>query len=281
MCNEKKRYLCILGMKDFLDNITHEVCRVARLAGEFISRSRVDFSPQRVEYKGEQNLVSYVDKEAERLILSELAKLLPEAKVLSEEGFSQLLSPLGDEYLWVVDPLDGTANFVHSMPPYCVSIALLKGREVLVGVIYEVTRDECFWAHKLSGCYLNGKQIRVSDVQRVQDSMVITGMAYNTPGGEESFLRAFSYFNVHTNGTRRIGSAAANLAYVAAGRAECFFQRGLSEWDVAAGVLLVERAGGIVCDYSGGDDVIFGREIIATNNNTNNKFVEIICENSF
>ncbi len=273
-------------MRIELKNITEQVCEVARRAGGFIAQQRKVFSAGSVEYKGEQNLVSYVDRVAEAMIVEELQGVLPGAGIIAEEGYSdfQQLRAEGEcgAYRWIIDPLDGTTNFIHGMPPYCVSIALVEGDEdVVVAVIYEVSRDECFSAYKGGECWLNGEVVRVSEVSEVRQSLVITGAVYDAPQGEDSFQRAFNYFNTHTNGTRRLGSAAANMAYVAAGRAECFFQRGLSPWDVAAGVLLVRCAGGAVTNYSGGSECVFAKEIIATNNIIHNKFVEIICENSF
>ncbi len=268
-------------MVEFFEKISYRVADIAALAAQYIANERTSFSSSDIEHKGRQNLVSYVDKEAERLIVSGLMELIPEAKFLGEESTDGSVEGNAEgSYLWVIDPLDGTANFIHSMPPYCVSIALMYGSEVVVGVIYEVTRSECFRAFKGGGAYLNDKRISVSEVSEIEDSLVITGVSYDERG-TDSFERAFRYFNSNSNGTRRIGSAAANLAYVAAGRAECFFQRGLSPWDVAAGVLLIECAGGVVTDYSAGDNVVFGREVIATNKNSYNKFFNVICNEQF
>ncbi len=268
-------------MKHDLENICRELCAVAREAGDFIARNRETFDSSRIEHKGAQNLVSYVDKGAEELIIKRLKEILPEAKFLAEESSKETLSenPEG-EYLWVIDPLDGTTNFIHSLPPYCVSLALMCGSEVVVGVIYEVTRDECFSTYKDAPVLLNGKEVGVSDVEEVVDSLVITGVAY-TQRGADNFERAFEYFNRNSNGTRRIGSAAANLAFVAVGRAECFFQCGLEAWDVAAGVLLVKNGGGVVVDYDGGENYVFGRSVIATNNKSHKKFYSIICDKLF
>lgn len=263
------------------ENICSKVCEVARCAGDFIERERETFDSSKIEYKGAQNLVSYVDKGAEKLIIERLKEIMPEANFLAEESTKETVreNPEGS-YLWVIDPLDGTTNFIHALPPYCVSLALMCGSEVVVAVIYEVTRKECFSTYKDAPTLLNGKEVRVSSVEEVENSLVITGVAYSERG-TDSFEKAFSYFNNNTNGTRRMGSAAANLAYVAAGRAECFFQRGLEAWDVAAGVLLVKNAGGVVVDYDGGSDCVFGRSVVATNKNSHKKFYSIICENLY
>ncbi len=272
-----------MAMEKNFEKICKEVCEVARRAGQYIAEERKNFTLDKIEYKGHQNLVSYVDKSAERLIIEQLSAIVPEAKILAEESAADnsQFTIHNSQLLWVIDPLDGTTNFMHSMPPYCVSIALMQGSEVVVGVIYEITQKECFYAWKGSDCYLNGEVIRVSEIGEVSKSLVITGVAYNMDEGVERFNRAFDYFNRNSNGTRRIGSAAADLAYVAAGRAECFFQWNLSPWDVAAGALLVERAGGVVVDYNGGEEYIFGRSIISTNKNSHKQFFNILCENLF
>ncbi len=268
-------------MKEFFEKIRKEVVQVAREAGSFIARERKTFQSSSIEHKGTQNLVSYVDKGAEKLIIARLKDILPEAAILAEESYKgEKFENKEGGYLWVIDPLDGTTNFIHDMPPYCVSIALMQGSEVVVGVIYEITRDECFSASRGSHTILNDREVSVSEVGEITDSLVITGVAYSERG-VDNFEKAFKFFNKNSNGTRRIGSAATNLAYVAAGRAECFFQKGLSPWDVAAGVLLVEMAGGVVVDYNNGRNFVFGESVIATNKNSHNNFYSTICENLF
>lgn len=258
-------------MKTF-EQITMEVCKAARRAGAFIAKERQVFSPEMVELKGRQNLVSYVDKQAEQMIVEDLNRILPGAAIIGEEG----TNTQGNEYCWIIDPLDGTTNFVHGMPPYCVSIALTHGKEVVVGVVFEITIGECFYAWQGSKAYLNGNEIHVSGETSVENSLLITGLAYNVDQIRERFNELFDYFNRNSHGARRLGSAATDLVYVAAGRAECFYQANLSPWDVAAGALIVQRAGGCVTDFSGEDNYIFGREIIATNRIMHNIFLEII-----
>lgn len=259
-------------MKTF-EEICSDVCETARRAGAFIAEQRLTFTPSMVELKGRQNLVSYVDKQAEKMIVADLQQIVPEASIIGEEGTSKK----GNEYCWIIDPLDGTTNFVHGMPPYCVSIALAKGKEIVVGVIFEITVGECFYAWKGSKAYVNGREIHVSHEIDLDSSLVITGLAYNMDDAREKFNELFDFFNYKTHGARRLGSAAADLAYVAAGRAECFYQVNLSPWDVAAGALIVQQAGGTVTDFSAGNDYVFGREIIATNSKMHETFLEIIA----
>lgn len=247
--------------------ICDAVCGIAKEAGEFIAAEQKGFTADRIEVKGRHNFVSDVDKRAEQLIVSALSDLMPEAAFIAEEGSGRV-----DEtarYQWIVDPLDGTTNFLHGMPPYAVCIALMdmEDRKVKVGVVYEVTLRECFYAWEGGGAaFLNGEPIRVSETSEVEDALVITGMAYGL--GEDMirhFVRTFDYFNRNCHGARRLGSAAADLIYVACGRAEAFYQLNLSPWDVAAGAFIVEQAGGRVTDFKGGDDYVFGRSVLATN----------------
>lgn len=251
---------------------------VAREAGAYIAEQRKVFSVEKIEYKGDQNLVSYVDKTSEELIVDRLQKIVPEAIFLAEEAHNNESTIDQNALMWVIDPLDGTTNFMHGLPPYAVSIALMDGGRPVVGVVYEITARECFSAVRGGACYLNGEVIRVSEIDKVTFSLVITGLAHDRNGIIENHNRAFDYFNRHSNGTRRLGSAATDLAYIAAGRAECFFQQNLAPWDVAAGALLVECAGGVVRDYADGSNYIFGRSIIATNEKANKEFYKILCE---
>lgn len=255
-----------MGQPDWKE-ICDAVCRIARKAGDFIARERKGFTADRIQVKGRQNFVSDVDKGAEELIVGALSELLPEAGFIAEEGSGKLDS--GARYQWIVDPLDGTTNFLHGMPPYAVSIGLWDAgaRQMRVGVIYEVTLQECFatW-DGAPGAFLNGEPIRVSEVEEVKDALVITGLAYTlSEETRQHFKESFDYFNRFSHGARRLGSAAADLVYVACGRAEAFYQIGLSPWDVAAGAFIVKQAGGRVTDFRRGDDFIFGKSLIATN----------------
>lgn len=246
--------------------ICRSVCEVARKAGEFIRLSRADFDLTKVEHKGTFDLVSYVDKGAEKIVVEGLKGLIDGASFLTEEGTVEQGGVTEGGYLWVIDPLDGTTNFVHGFSPYCVSIGLMCGQEVVVGVVYEVTKDECFSAFKGGDALLNGTKISVSEVVQVKDSLVVAGFAHKlTDGQYQKSVDTFDLFNRNTHGVRRTGSAAANLVDIAAGRAEVFYQVGLSPWDVAAGVLIVQLAGGRVVDFNGGDQYVFGREVVASN----------------
>ena len=241
------------------------VRQIADEAAAYIAAERKRFTTDKVEVKGTHNFVSYVDKGAEKMIIAALEKLLPEAGFIAEEGSGR--SDDHAPYQWIIDPLDGTTNFVHGLPPYAVSIALwdTQARETVIGVVHEVTLRECFYTWKgAAGAFLNGEAVRVSEVADVDDALVLTGLAY---GLDESVVRhfenSFAYFNRHSHGARRLGSAATDLVYVACGRADAFYHINLSPWDVAAGAFIVRQAGGCVTDFAGGDDYVFGRSVVA------------------
>lgn len=245
-----------------LETLTKKVEQTARNAGKFILTERLKFSTKQVEVKGHNDFVSYVDKGAEKLIVEELKEILPIAGFITEEGTEQRdENPLK----WVIDPLDGTTNFIHGVPCFAVSIALLHEKEPLVGVVYEINQDEMFSAWKNGGAYLNGLPMAVSRVETVKDSLLGTGFPYYDYHLMEKYLELFKHLMQNSHGLRRPGSAATDLAYTAAGRFDGFYEYSLSPWDVAAGILLVQEAGGIVTDFSGGGDAIFTKEIVAAN----------------
>jgi myo-inositol-1(or 4)-monophosphatase len=185
---------------------------------------------------------------------------MQEAGFIAEEDTE---AERAEEYNWVIDPLDGTTNFMHGLRMYCVSIALLKKNEPILGVVYEINNDECFYAIKGGKAFLNRKPISISKVTEFQDGLYITGMPYTNFERLDDYFKIFEHFTRHTHGIRRLGSAAADIAYVACGRSEGFFEFGLHPWDVAAAALILKEAGGMVTDYSGGDNYIFGGEMIA------------------
>ena len=262
-------------MQQEMKEICRRIISAARRAGDYIAAQRKVFTADSIELKGAQNLVSYVDKNAEEMIVDSLREIMPSAGFIAEEG-TVTDGDAGGGFRWIIDPLDGTTNFAHGMPPYCVSIALADGDEVVAGTIYEVTGGETYYAWKGSPAYLDGQEIRVSQVSELADSLVLSGLAYDSEDQMKDFIRHFEYFNRHTHGARRLGSAAIDLAYVAAGRVEAFYQANLSPWDVAAGALIVKQAGGVVTDFDGGDGWLFGREIIAANAALHGEFFRIV-----
>lgn len=240
--------------------ILPKVTEIALEAGAFIREESKKFSIDKAEYKGLNDLVSYVDKESEKMIVRKLAALLPEAGFITEEG---TINKKSDELNWVIDPLDGTTNFIHGIPIYAVCIALMNGTDVLLGVVYEVNRDECFYAHKGGGAFLNNEKIQVSKAAKLSESLVATGFPIFNFNNLRAYLKILDQLMQKCHGLRRMGSAAVDLAYVACGRCDAFFEYNLNPWDIAAGTLIVQEAGGIVTDFRNKGDFIFGRELVA------------------
>jgi len=237
-------------------------CEIARSVGKFMAEERKSFDSSMIESKGLHDLVSYVDKESEKRIVEQLSKLLPESGFIAEEGTS---SKHGERFNWVIDPLDGTTNYIQGVPIYAVSIGLLDGDELVVGVVYEVGLDECFYAWKEGGAYLNGEPIRVSERDDIHDALLATGFPYSNFDQLDEYLALLKWTMTNARGVRRLGSAATDLAYVACGRFDSFWEYDLKPWDVAAGALIVKEAGGVVTDFNGGSNYLFGGEIIASN----------------
>lgn len=255
-----------------LQDLTLKVNDLCREVGAFIRQEREKFTKDKVELKSKNSLVSYVDMTSEQKIIEQLEKLVPEAGFIAEEGTK---SERGKEYNWVIDPLDGTTNFVHGIPVYALSIALIKGNEPIIGVVYEINMDECFSAYGDQPSELNGTPIHVSENTSLEISLIATGFPYYDYERVQDYIKMLRYYMNFTRGVRRLGAAAVDLAYVAAGRFDCFFEYGLSPWDVAAGAKIVINAGGKVADFKGGDDFIFGREMLATNTHLHDQFLEL------
>lgn len=243
-----------------LQGLTVTVSDLVKEVGSFIRAEASTFSRENVEYKGLNDLVSYVDKTAERKLVKGLSRVLPEAGFITEEA---TVSRTGEIFNWIIDPLDGTTNFIHGIPTFAISIALRKAEELVVAVVYEINRDELFYAWKGGGSYLNGRQLSVSGAKDFGRTLIATGFPYYEFSKQRQYLDAFGELMKSCHGLRRIGSAAVDLAYVAAGRFDGFFEFNLNSWDVAAGALLVTEAGGTISDFSGTDDFISRREIIA------------------
>lgn len=245
-----------------LSKLTAGVISLSKEVGEFIRREALVFEREQVEYKGLHDMVSYVDKTAEIALVKGLSLLLPEAGFVTEEKTTTIT---GEKYDWIIDPLDGTTNFIHGLPTYSISIALQCDDELILGVVYEINRDECFSAWKNGGAYLNSKRISVSKASRIENTLLATGFPYYEFGKLDAYLAVLKELMQRCHGVRRIGSAAIDLAYVACGRFDGYFEFNLNSYDVAAGIVLVQEAGGHVFDFSGGNKSIERREMVATN----------------
>ncbi len=256
-----------------IQTLCKEVCVLSKEVGVFIRSERNKFTSEKIEVKGKNDFVSYVDKTSEKRIIDKLAILLPEAGFIAEEGTS---SKKGDIYNWIIDPLDGTTNFIHGIPSFAISIALMRNEKLVLGVIYEINLDECFYAWEGSKSYLNGKEINVSNTSKVSDALLATGFPYYDYSRLDEYMELFKYFMRNTRGLRRLGSAATDLAYVACGRFDGFYEYCLQPWDVAAGSFIVQQAGGKVTDFKGEGNYLFNREIVAGNNLFFDEFLDNI-----
>ncbi len=258
--------------------LTEQVVSLSKEVGQMI-REEVDrLGTSDVEYKGVHNLVTYVDKKSEELLIAELRKMLPVAGFIAEED-DKLVR--GERYNWIVDPLDGTTNFIHKIPLYSISIALNDGDETVLGVVYEINLRECFYAWKDGPALLNGKKIRVSDTDILDNSLIATGFPYYDYSLLDPYMALFKDLMQTSRGVRRLGSAAVDLAYVAAGRFELFYEYGLHPWDVAAGALIVKQAGGHITKFHGGAGYVFGKEIVASNSKVHDEFLKKLNHHFF
>ena len=261
-----------------LEKITRLVCAIAREAGSYIRKERAAFSLDKVERKHAHDYVSYVDKGSEKLIVSRLREVLPEAGFITEEGTTKddasAVNHQSSDVFWVVDPLDGTTNFIHGFAPYAVSIALCKGREIMIGVVYEIVADECFYAWKGGGAYVevrgersevrNEKRLEVSK-STINDALLCLQLPYNSDAYKPVITRLIQHYYGQVGSIRMIGSAAIALCYVAAGRLDAYAERYIGQWDYMAGALIVMEAKGSVTNYAGDAYFMEGDSVVASN----------------
>ncbi len=251
-----------------LNSILPTVAHVAVKAGDFVKKELLSFHHDQVKIKDFNSLVSYVDIEAEKIIVSGLRNIIPNADFLTEENTIALSGE--STYTWVIDPLDGTTNFIHSLPFFGVSIALKEKEDFVLGVVYDVMHDVLFKAARSYGATANGKEIFVSETDNLENSVLATGFPYNAFDHMEKYLNLFRALFQNTRGIRRFGSAALDLCYVANGSFGGFFEYGLNPWDVGAGIVIVREAGGQVTDFSGSNNMISDKTILATNGKIHN-----------
>ena len=257
-----------------LDKLLEDARLIVQDAVLFLRNERKVFSHEVVEYKGFNDLVSYVDKTSEEILVNGLQKLISNAGFITEEN---TLTLKDRDYIWIIDPLDGTTNFVHGIPCYCVSVGLTYKQELILGIVHEVNLDECFYARKGGGAYLNGTKIQVSTIPSLGKSLVATGFPYHDFKLMKEYMEVFDFCMKNSQGLRRLGSAAVDLAYVACGRFEVFYEYGLNPWDIAAGALIVKEAGGQVSDFKNENNFLFGKEIIASNTAVHAEFQKVVA----
>ena len=244
-----------------LSALCAQVEKVARRAGSFLLQETGRVSQEQIEEKSLNSLVSYVDRTAEEMIVSELKALLPEADFLTEE--ETVDHGTDATHRWIIDPLDGTTNFLFGLPCFSVSIALEVEGELLLGVVYEPNRQECFSAWSGGGAFLNGQAMKVRNNDQLPKALLATGFPYYNFAQMEQYISLFQHLAQNTRGIRRWGSAAIDLAYTAAGRYDGFYEYGLNAWDIAEGIVLVREAGGIATDFAGTDGACKKGEIVA------------------
>jgi len=223
--------------------------------------------------KGKNDFVTEIDKSSEQKLVNGLLDILPEAGFIAEENTS---NKRGETFNWIIDPIDGTTNFIHGLFPHAISVALMENEEIVIGIVYEIGLSECFYSWKGGKTYCNNEVISVSSSHEISNSLIATGFPYYDYSRINQFQDTLEYFMRNSHGIRRLGSAATDLAYIAAGRFDAFYEYCLKPWDVAAGSFLVTQAGGKVSDFKGGNNYLFGQEIIASNNAVFNEFSNII-----
>ena len=244
--------------------ILKEVEALCEEVAVYIRKQLTEVTTGDIEVKDMNSLVSYVDKEAEKMIINRLSQLVPEAGYITEEGTSEIGVRSSN---WIIDPLDGTTNFLRQIPHFSTSIALIENGEVTLGVVYDTMLDVAYSAIRGGGAKANGKPIQVSETKELKEVIIATGFPYRRDSNMAANFKALEYCVLNCRGVRRFGSAALDLAYVASGKFDAYYENTLNIWDIAAGVLLVEEAGGSICDYKGGQDYLNRGGVIAVNGN--------------
>src|SRR5689334_22790070 len=238
--------------------------KAARKAGSIINRASLDLDLVRVSSKGRSDFVTEVDRAAEQAIIATLKTAYPNHSILAEESGAS--GPEGEvDYLWIIDPLDGTTNFIHGFPQFAVSIGLKHRGHITQAVVYDPTRNELFTATRGRGAFLNDRRLRVSKRDQLQDCLIGTGFPFRKLDDLDEYVEVFTRVTKNTAGVRRPGAASLDLAYVAAGRLDGFWEFGLSPWDIAAGILIVREAGGYVTDLAGGHGMLESGDVLAAN----------------
>lgn len=245
-----------------LKNICLKACEEINLISNFLKEELGKVAADAIEIKERNHLVSYVDKQSEQQLVDKLSKIVPEAAFLAEEA---TVAYEVKDWQWIIDPLDGTTNFLHALPFFSISVALQYQGKTVLGIVHAVMQNETFYSFGQQEAYLNKKRISVSPTLHLEDSLLATGFPYYDFDHIDAYLAMIKPLMLQTRGLRRFGSAAMDLAYVACGRFDGYFEYSLSPWDVAAGAFIVQQAGGLVSDFSAGNDFVFGKEIIAAN----------------
>ena len=248
--------------------------KASRKAAKVLIRDYGEVEKLQVSLKGPGDFVTMTDKKVEKILIEELQKARPDYSILSEEtGYIKK----GEEFKWIIDPIDGTANFLHGIPHFAISIGLEKNDEIICGIIYDPIKDEMFFAEKGNGSYLNNQRIRVSSRSKLNNCMVVTGGPRKDSSEREKVIEEYKKFSSAVDvPIRKMGSAALDMAYVAAGRFDGFWQRNLNHWDIAAGIIIVKEAGGFVTDFSGNNKYVENKTILVANSKINEEMITIL-----
>ena len=255
-----------------IERIEKQTIDLVREVGRFIKEQREQFDASKIEHKGLHDYVSYVDKGSERQLVDGLSQILPGCGFIVEENTAGHST---EDDIWIIDPLDGTTNFLHNVYPFAISVALQHKGELVLGIVYELGRDELFHSAG-NGVFRNGKPISASAAPDLEQSLIVTGFPISKYGRLDGHVATVKEIVLHSQGIRRTGSAASDLAYVACGRFDGYFEYGLNPWDVAAGAFIAKQAGAIVSDYRGGTDYLFGGEILAASKNVYPRLLDIL-----
>ena len=252
-------------------NVMIKACRIA---GKTIIRDYGEIENLQVSLKGPGDFVTACDKKVEKILIEELQKARPNYSILSEE-----IGEINNDksFKWIIDPIDGTANFLHGIPHFAISIGLEKENEIICGIIYDPIKDEMFVAEKGNGSYLNNQRLRVSSRSKLKDCVIFTGGPRNDSKSRELSIKEYNNFSSRVLlPIRKLGSAALDMAYVAAGRCDGFWQRNLNYWDIAAGIILIKESGGFVTDFNGKNEYLQNQSILATNSKINKEMIEVL-----
>jgi myo-inositol-1(or 4)-monophosphatase len=263
-------------MSQALHPMLNVAVKAARTAGTIINRASLDLDVLKISTKSANDFVTEVDQKAEEAIIETLLTAYPGHGILAEES-GRVHGAKHSEYVWIIDPLDGTTNFIHGLPFYAVSIALAYRDQIQQAVVYDPTRNDLFYSSKGRGAFLNDKRLRVSKRTRLSDSLVGTGFPFRKGDNFQRYLKMFSEVMQSCAGVRRPGAAALDLCYVAAGYYDAFFETGLNPWDIAAASLIITEAGGLIGNFTGEADFMYQREVVAGNPKIYGQMVNILA----
>ena len=263
-------------MSQALHPMLNVAVNAARKAGSIINRASLDIDQLKVSTKSTNDFVTEVDHRAEEVIIETLLTAYPGHGILAEES-GRTHGAKNSEYVWIIDPLDGTTNFIHGLPFYAVSIALAFRDQIQQAVVYDPTRNDLFYASKGRGAFLNDKRLRVSKRTRMAESLIGTGFPFRKGDNFQRYVKMFTEIMQNCAGVRRPGAAALDLCYVAAGHYDGFFETGLSPWDIAAGSLMITEAGGLIGNFTGEADFMYQREVVAGNPKVYGQMVSLLA----